>query len=43
MKYNNIITKYNMNSNGTSVGGWRDSEIRQYINNKQINIHYKDK
>ena len=32
LEFADIITKYNMNSTETNVGGWRDSAMRTYVN-----------
>ncbi len=33
VEFSDIITKQSFNSTATNVGGWRDSELRTYINN----------
>ena len=37
VEFVDIITERGMNSSITSVGGWRDSDIREYINNDIFN------
>ena len=32
VEFTDIITEHEMNSTGTNVGGWKDSEMRTYIN-----------
>ena len=32
VEFADIITKHAMNSTGTNVGGWKDSELRTYVN-----------
>ena len=34
VEFTDIIENHNYNSTNTSVGGWRDSELRTYISNK---------
>ena len=37
IEFADIITKQSFNSTATNVGGWRDSELRTYINNIAYN------
>lgn len=37
LEFADIITKHNMNSKETTVGGWEKSELRTYINNDIYN------
>ena len=37
VEFSDIITKQSFNSTATNVGGWRDSELRTYINNIAYN------
>ena len=32
LEFADIITEHNMNSTSTNVGGWKDSEMRKYVN-----------
>ena len=42
VEFADIITKYNMNSARTNVGGWRDSEMRTFVNNDIYNALPED-
>ena len=42
IEFVDIITKYNMHSNNKNVGGWKDSEMRIYINEVIYNALPKD-
>ena len=37
LEFADIITEHNMNSTSTNVGGWKDSEMRKYVNSDIYN------
>ena len=42
VEFVDIITTHNMNSTATNVGGWRDSEMRTFVNNDIYNALPKE-
>lgn len=42
IEFVDVLAQHNMNSESTSVGGWKDSEMRKYINNTIYNALPED-